>query len=256
MTEPARALRRLGITGTDTGVGKTVVSCALAARARQLGLQVAAMKPLESGVDARAADADALRLNAACGGTFDPALVRPYLLREPLAPWVAAEREGLRIDLTRLAAARASLEQERDLLIVEGAGGLLVPITSEMSYDGLFAAWQCELVVVAANRLGVLNHTRLTLQAARAAGLSVRAVVLTALHDGADDVAQSSNPDALRRLLPDLPLFAFPFVPAVDDLSVLASAAHTAGLDALLLPPDPTILQGRGTLRLQPSRTS
>lgn len=256
MTEPARALRRLGITGTDTGVGKTVVSCALAARARQLGLAVAAMKPLESGVDARATDADALRLHAACGGTTDMALVRPYLLREPLAPWVAAEREGLRIDLARLDSARASLEQAQDLLIVEGAGGLLVPITSELSYDGLFAAWQCELVIVAANRLGVINHTRLTVQAARAAGLTVRAVVLTALHEGADDVAQASNPDALRRLLPDVPLYPFPFVSAVDDLTRLANAAHAAGLDTLLLPPDPTILQGRGTLRLQPSRTS
>lgn len=255
MTDPARLLR-LGITGTDTGVGKTVVSCALAARARQLGLRVAAMKPLESGVEARAADADAMRLAAACGGHLDPALVRPYLLREPLAPWVAAEREGVRIDLTRLDAARASLEQEQDLLIVEGAGGLLVPITDALSYDGLFASWRCDLIIVAANRLGVLNHTRLTLLAARAAGLAVRAVVLTALHDGADDVAQASNADALRRLCPDVPLYQFPHLSAVLDLAVLAAAAEASGLDALLRPADPTILQGRDTLRLQPSRTS
>ncbi len=255
MTEAARVVR-LGITGTDTGVGKTVVSCALAARARQLGLRVAAMKPLESGVEARSADADAMRLLAACGGHLDVGLVRPYVLGEPLAPWVAAEREGVRIDLARLAAARAALEQDQDLLIVEGAGGLLVPITAELSYDGLFAWWDCELVIVAANRLGVLNHTRLTLQAARAAGLAVRAVVLTALHDGADDVAQASNADALRRLCPDVALYRFPHVSAVLDLTVLATAAQEAGLDALLRPADPTILQGRDTLRLQPSRTS
>lgn len=256
MTEPARAVRRVGITGTDTGVGKTVVSCALAARARQLGLRVAAMKPLESGVEARATDADAMRLLAACGGKLDAALVRPYLLGEPLAPWVAAEREGVRIDLAQLGAARAALEHEQDLLIVEGAGGLLVPITADLSYDGLFASWQCELVIVAANRLGVLNHTRLTLQAARVAGLAVRAVVLTALHDGVDDVAQASNPDALRRLCPDVPLYQFPHVPDTSDLSALAVAAQLSGLDALLRPADPTILQGRDTLRLQPSRTS
>lgn len=249
MTESARVLR-LGITGTDTGVGKTVVSCALAARARQHGLRVAAMKPLESGVEARATDSDAMRLIAACGGMLDAALVRPYLLDEPLAPWVAAEREGVVVDLARLGAARAALEQDQDLLIVEGAGGLLVPITADLSYDGLFASWQCELVVVAANRLGVLNHTRLTLQAARAAGLAVRAIVLTALHDGADDVAQASNSDALRRLCPDVPLYLFPHVSSVQDLPVLAAAAQTAGLDALLRPADPTILQGRDTLRL------
>ncbi len=256
MTEPLHVPRRLGVTGTDTGVGKTVVSCALAARARQLGLRVAAMKPLESGVEARASDADATRLAAACGGNPDLALVRPYLLREPLAPWVAAEREGQHIDVARLAAARDALERDQDLLIVEGAGGLLVPITAELAYDGLFASWHCELVIVAANRLGVLNHTRLTVQAARAAGLAVRAVVLTSLHDGAEDVAQASHPEALHRLCPDVPLYRFPFVPVTDDLSALAHAAQTAGLDALLGSADPTILQGRDTLRLQPSRTS
>ena len=98
-------------------------------------------------------------------------------------------------------------------------------------------------------RIGDLLIVDITIRDGEACGA-------TALHDGADDVAQSSNPDALRRLLPDVPLFAFPFVPAVDDLSMLASTAQMAGLDALLLPPDPTILQGRGTLRLQPSRTS
>ena len=91
MTRSASTPIRLGVTGTDTGIGKTVVSCALAARARQLGLRVAAMKPIESGVVERpvsdnglASDAD--RLRAACGSTLPLSVIRPYVLAEPLAP--------------------------------------------------------------------------------------------------------------------------------------------------------------------------
>jgi dethiobiotin synthetase len=238
MTDSTPTIRRLGITGTDTGIGKTVVSCALAARARQLGVRVAAMKPAESGIEERplsnggvASDAD--RLRAACGNVHDLQLVRPYCLVEPLAPMVAAQRAGVTLDLAVLDEARAALEREHDLLLVEGAGGLLVPITNTLSYAGLFARWDCEVVVVAGNRLGVLNHVLLTVQAIEQAGLSLSAIVLTSLNDHDATVAEATNYDVLHQLLPGYPLFRFPWVDRVDEFDALALAAKVAGLDAL-----------------------
>lgn len=237
MTE--HALRRIGVTGTDTGIGKTVVTCALAALARRRGRKVAAMKPIESGIDERPVAAqgwhsDAERLRAACGDVHDPSLVRPYVLTEPLAPMVAARRAGVQLSLPVLDAARARLEQDHDLLLVEGAGGLLVPITHDVSYASLFARWQCELIIVAGNRLGVLNHLLLTVRAAEQEGLHVRAVVLTSITDADPTVAEATNYDVLRQLLPSHTILRFPWVDRVDDFEALANVAERCGMDTLV----------------------
>ena len=239
MTDPTASIVRLGVTGTDTGIGKTVVTCALAARARQLGRRVAAMKPMESGIDERpvsgggpASDAD--RLRAACGNVHDLSLVRPYVLTEPLAPMVAAQRAGIALNFSRLDQARTQLETGHDLLLFEGAGGLLVPITRDVSYATFFARWSCELIIVAGNRLGVLNHVLLTVQVAAQAGLTVRGVVLSTLSDREPSVAEATNFEVLQQLLPGRALYRFPWVERVDDADALAAAAAASGMDVLL----------------------
>ena len=238
MTDTPTAVRRLGITGTDTGIGKTVVTCALAARARQLGVRVAAMKPVESGIDARAQEhgglaSDAERLRAACGNVHNLSLVRPYVLEEPLAPLVAAQRAGVTLSPIALDDAREALEREQELLLVEGAGGLLVPIAAQLSYADLFSRWQCDVVLVAGNKLGVLNHVLLTVQAIQHAGLRLAAVVLSTITRDAPTVAEGTNFEVLQQLLPGQPLYRFPWVQRADDLNQLALAAESAGLDAL-----------------------
>ncbi len=240
MTRPIR----FGVTGTDTGIGKTVVTCALAARARVLGLRVAAMKPIESGVVERpvsesglASDAD--RLRAACGGTLPSSVVRPYVLEEPLAPMIAAARAGVTIDLGVLDAALAQVEQRADVVLVEGAGGLLVPITAAFAYLDLFARWRLPLLLVAGNKLGVLNHVRLTVRAAESAGVPVQAIVLTSLSERDATVAEATNFDALVSLLPHHTILRFPWVDRPDDLDALAAAAEGGGLDVLLAPLSP-----------------
>ncbi|HET6763997.1 MAG TPA: dethiobiotin synthase [Longimicrobiaceae bacterium] len=225
---------RLAVTGTDTGVGKTVVSTAIVARMRALGLRVAAMKPAETG---RAPDdeaSDAALLRAAAGAVDAIEAVRPLLLPEPLAPWVAAERAGVAIDLDAMDAAFHRLSAGRDAVVVEGAGGVLVPITRDLAYDGLFARWELDLVIVAGNRLGVLNHALLTLRAAQAAGLRVRGIVLNALSaDGGAGVAEGTNLAALRTLAGPVPVLPFPWLGDAPMPDALARAAADAGLDAL-----------------------
>ncbi|MCC6245592.1 MAG: dethiobiotin synthase [Gemmatimonadaceae bacterium] len=235
----SQTLVRYGITGTDTGIGKTVVACALAARARQLGVRVAAMKPVESGIDDRIASvgiprSDAERLREAAGGLDDMRLVRPYVLEEPLAPMVAAQRAGVDISLTALDDACDALSAERDLLLVEGAGGLLVPISAACSFLDLFARWHCALIIVAGNRLGVINHVLLTVQAAERAGVSVRAIILSQFAERDEGVAEATNYDALVTLLPRHLVLRFPWVDRTDDLDALAAAASGSGLDVLL----------------------
>ena len=235
---------RYGVTGTDTGIGKTVVSCALAERARQRGLRVSAMKPVESGVVERSASdsglaSDADRLRAACGSTLPLSVVRPYVLEEPLAPMIAAARANVHIDIAVLDTALAQAEHDADVVLVEGAGGLLVPIDLHMSYLDLFARWRLPLLLVAGNKLGVLNHVLLTVRAAEAAGVPVRAIVLTALSDRDATVAEATNFDALVTLLPHHTILRFPWVDRPDDLDILAAAAEGGGLDVLLSPSSP-----------------
>jgi dethiobiotin synthetase len=232
-------LLRLGVTGTDTGIGKTIVTAALAARAREMGLRVAAMKPIESGVESRLSattmyNSDADRLHAATGGVGRLELVRPYNLEEPLAPLIAAQRAGVTIDVGVLDAAKDALSVNRDVLLVEGAGGLLVPISRDMTFLDLFARWRCELILVAGNRLGVLNHTLLTTRVAESAGLPVRAIILTSYSNNERNIAEATNYDALRMLLPDQAIYRFPWVDRFDDFAALAAAAAGCGLDTLL----------------------
>ncbi len=239
MTE--RTPLRLGITGTDTGIGKTVVACALAARAVQRGLRVGAMKPVESGIDPRVdanggLHSDVERLRAASRSSLSLALMRPYMLEEPLAPMVAAQRAGVTIEATVLDDALAVVAADQDILLVEGAGGLLVPITREMSFLDLFARWSCALVIVAGNRLGVINHVLLTVRAAEAAGVPVRAVVLTSYASPDATVAEATNYDTLVTLLAGHLVLRFPWVDRTDDMDALAVAAEAAGLDVVLEP--------------------
>lgn len=228
---------RIGVTGTDTGVGKTVVSAALVALLRQRGVRVAAMKPVETGIATDdAPEGDAALLRDVAGEDDALELVRPLRFAEPLAPWVAAERAKRPIDLSVLDDALARLSDGRGAVVVEGAGGLLVPITRDVAFDGLFVAWELDVVVVAGNRLGVLNHALLTVRAAHDAGLRVRGVVLNAMGPAAaEGVAEESNLSALRDLLLPIPIVPFPWVgDGARDPARLASAAQEYGLDALV----------------------
>ncbi|HKS07578.1 MAG TPA: dethiobiotin synthase [Gemmatimonadaceae bacterium] len=220
----------IGVTGTDTGVGKTVVSCAIAASFAQHGGRVGVMKPIETGVTTTDGDRDGLRLAKAALSQDDMKVVTPYTFPHPVAPLVAARRAKTEIDLGRLDGAFRAASKNRDVVIVEGAGGLLVPITPTEAFDSLFVRWKLGVVIVAANRLGVLNHAQLTTRAALASGLRIRAVVLNDVGDAAGDASVSSNEVMLRELLGTVRILRFPWVPPPCDHEALAVAAERSGL--------------------------
>jgi len=224
-------VRGLFITGTDTGVGKTVVAAGLALALRRRGLAVGVLKPVETGWNGEGGwSADGALLAAAAGVDNGPAAaVVPCVYREPLAPLVAARRAQRPVPLEALDRAFEALA-ERDWVLVEGAGGLAVPITEDLDMAGLAARWGLPLLVVARPGLGTLNHTFLTVHYARAGGLKVIGVVISGYPEAEADVATQSNPALIRELcgVPVLGLVPWrtPMVSAAD-----AAAAVEAGLD-------------------------
>lgn len=211
---------RIGITGTDTGVGKTVVGCAIAAGLRRHGLRVAALKPVETGTTFDEESRDGARLSRASGSVLPLSITAPLTFADPVAPIAAATRAGVNIDLHVLDHALRTAVAECEALIVEGAGGLLVPITERVAFDALFARWNLDVVIVAANRLGVINHTRLTIAAARAAGLRVRAVALNHVKPATDTSARENA--ALIAELEHVSVVELPWLSDSDDLDPIS----------------------------------
>ncbi|MEJ2698152.1 MAG: dethiobiotin synthase [Desulfuromonadales bacterium] len=157
------------VTGTDTGVGKTLVAAALARFLTGRGKKVGVMKPVETGVtDPSGPGEDAVLLQWASGTSDNLDLLSPYRLPLPLAPALAAENEGIRIDLAHLAGAVRTLRERHEFLIVEGAGGLMVPLAGGLLMADLVRQLDLPLLVVCRPGLGTINHTLLTLFAARA----------------------------------------------------------------------------------------
>jgi dethiobiotin synthetase len=167
----------LAVVGTDTGVGKTLVSTALLELLRERGLNPAAFKPCETGCG-RHGPLDALALRQASGASDDLEDVCPYRFLQPLAPAVAAAAEGRRVDFAALERAFRRLCARGRPVILEGAGGLLVPIAGDLTLADLLVRLRLPAIVVARDALGTLNHTALTVEALRRRGVPVRGVVL------------------------------------------------------------------------------
>ncbi len=192
----------LMIVGTDTGVGKTMLCELLLADARERGVHVGIYKPVCTGSERDATGherwSDIERLQAATGGRWATDDVCPQRFRLPAAPPVAATAEGRCVDEGKL---NDGLERWRDLaeiLIVEGVGGLLCPITERRTISDLAFEWKMPIVVVSANRLGTINHTLLTLELAQRRGLQVAGWVLNHVEQG-DSAATATNAEEIRK---------------------------------------------------------
>ncbi len=184
-----------------------MVACGLAAWCRAQGLDVGVMKPVATGgrrIGGRYVSEDALRLVRAAGVNDPWPLVNPVCFKEPLAPLAAAERAGARISLTRIEQAFRALAHRHEFVIVEGGGGLLVPLTATATVADLAKRLGLPLLIVARPGLGTLNHALLTLRTARAAGLTACGLIINHHEPPPSDrmarLAIRTNPDILKRL--------------------------------------------------------
>lgn len=206
------------VTGTDTGAGKTYVSCLLGRRLAAAGLAVRPLKPVESGCarlpDGSPFPADAAALRDAIAPRLALDEVCMWPLSAPLSPHLAARQDGVTIDPGRVRHSIRAAFAESDLVLVEGAGGIAVEMREGYSFSDLAGDLSLPVLVVAENRLGVLNHLRLTVRYVLSDGLELIGVVLNDREPGRDP-ARDGNEEEVRRIAGDRYLGRVPFGAAV-----------------------------------------
>jgi dethiobiotin synthetase len=217
------------VTGTDTGVGKTLVSCALLHAYAAQGLRTVGMKPVAAGCDTAGDNEDVTALMAAASIAAPAALVNPYRFAPPIAPHLAAAEAGVDITLTRIADAYSALATLADVVIVEGVGGFCVPLNARESTADLAVRLGLPVILVVGLRLGCLNHALLTAEAVCARGLTLAGWVANAIDPAMAQV--EANVRALQdrlgaRLVARLPFMTTLQAPQLAERVDLSSLAN------------------------------
>ena len=205
--------RGLFVIGTDTGVGKTLIAGALARLLSSQGVDVGVMKPIETGCRLWKGDllpADGAYLQSAARTTDSIDLDAPYRYRDPLAPWVASQREKRKIDFREIVQVYDRLRKRHSFLIVEGVGGLMVPLTQRFDLIDLILLLDLPVLLVARSGLGTLNHTLLTLRYGSEQGLRFLGIILNQ-NQPRKTLADQTNLETLRERTDASLLGRFPF---------------------------------------------
>ena len=208
------------LTGTDTEIGKTFITCALLHRARQLGLKAAGIKPVAAGTDAAGKNDDVERIRAAGNVALAADVINQYCFAPAIAPHLAAAEAGVAIDFARIAAARASARLEADLVIVEGVGGFRVPLGVDRDSADLAIVLGLPVILVVGLRLGCINHALLTAEAIAARGLTLAGWVANRI-----DPAMPRQEENIAALAARLPAPLLGSVPRVATGGPVAAAA-------------------------------
>jgi dethiobiotin synthetase len=223
------------ITGTDTGVGKTLVSCALLHAFAAQGVQVVGFKPVATGCDEHDHNDDAERLRAASNVLATYGQINPYCFVRAIAPHLAARYSGVRIDLSRILTCYHELSSQAEEVIVEGAGGFLVPLNEKQDSTDLARELDLQIIVVVGMRLGCINHALLTMRVIADCGLKCAGWVANVLD--AEMPALKENIEALQQRIEAPLLGVVPFQSSVDARTVAGM------LDTSLLQKDEQIDQ-------------
>jgi dethiobiotin synthetase len=223
------------ITGTDTGVGKTFVTCALMQALQARGVCVAPMKPVAAGtidVDGVPINEDVALFMRLSANRFPLRAVNPCSLQEAIAPHIAARHENVQIDLAQIQRAYRTLATQADVVLVEGAGGFLVPISDGESMALIPAALQLPVIVVVGMRLGCINHALLTVEAIRSRGLALAGWIANTTDARMN--AYVENLATLQRAI-DAPLLGeIPGMTAGDVITASLAAGTHLRVDALV----------------------
>ncbi len=230
-------MKGIFITGTDTAVGKTVIASAIVRVLKARGISVAVMKPIESGCR-REGDvlipSDGVMLKEMAENDITLEEVTPFRFENPLAPMVASEIEGTEVDERVIYDTIKELQEKYDYIVVEGVGGLMVPVKEGLMIVDIVRDTGLPLLIVASNRLGVINHTVLTVEAAKRRGIDIIGVVLNTPNPLRDDISLETNPLVLRRVL-EVPLVGvFPFVNSISKENLLKEAVKNLEVDRII----------------------
>ncbi len=202
------------VTGTDTGVGKTFIAAGLVVSLQAKGIDVGVMKPLESGASSFASTPipeDALYLKEISAVQDDLDLINPYCFKDPLAPGVAAQKEGVEVDLERIKGIYEGLKERHDFMVVEGVGGLLVPVARGTLLPQLIKLLDLPLLLVARPSLGTINHTLLSLFYCAYQDLDVVGLIMNKATPDIDP-SEATNPQVIVQFS-DVPfLGSFPYL--------------------------------------------
>lgn len=224
------------ITGTDTGVGKTLISCALLHAFAAQGTRAAGFKPVAAGCDEDEHNEDAKALRAASTMQLTYGQVNPYCFHRAIAPHIASHSSGVRIELSRILTSFRELSGQSDEVVVEGAGGFLVPLNEKQDGADLAQGLALPVIVVVGMRLGCLNHALLTMRAIADYQLECAGWVANVLDK--DMPALQENIDALKERI------AAPLLGVVPFQAVPDARAVAAMLDISLLKNDDKHDQG------------
>ena len=198
------------VTGTDTGVGKTHVACKLIADYVAQGYKVVGMKPVAAGcelVDGEWVNEDVLKLEAASNVQAPRELINPYSFKEAIAPHIAAKNAGVEIEVEKIVQAYHQLSSMADVVIVEGAGGFLVPLNEKENIADLAAALAIPVILVVGMKLGCINHSVLTVEAIKARQLSLHGWVANQIDP--EMTFLQENIQAISKQLQLAPIFEF-----------------------------------------------
>ena len=210
------------VTGTDTGVGKTLVTAALLHALAKTGLRVTGMKPIAAGaelIDGALWNEDVAMLAAASNTNLPRELTTPYLLREPAAPHIAAQLEHVSLDMQYLLDCYRQIAQQSDCVIVEGVGGFCVPINDACDTADLAVQLSLDVIIVVGLRLGCINHALLTAEAIQARGLNLVGWVANQI-----DINMSHQEANLQTLEQKLPAPLIGVVPWMEAVSAEVAA--------------------------------
>ena len=193
------------VTGTDTGAGKTLLTALLLDLLRRSGVRALAMKPFCSG-----SRADVEFLSAVQNHELPTEMLNPFYFREPIAPLIAARKQGSRIELKAVVARIREVQKSCDCLLVEGSGGLMVPLGEDYSVLDLINKLGGPVIVAARNRLGVINHAVMTIKIMEYVGVKINKIVLMGCKRS--DISAHTNRNTLAELLPATPVYQLPFL--------------------------------------------
>jgi dethiobiotin synthetase len=211
------------VTGTDTGVGKTIVTAALVKAINSLGVRACGMKPIESGCGREGKTlipCDSLFLQQISHMKEPRNLITPYCFESPLAPLAASRQEDCAVNIGTVKKAFYRLSRHYEIIVVEGLGGLMVPITRDYFVADLASELNLPLVIVARPGLGTINHTMLTVNYALDAGLEIAGIIINFSRPPENSPAEKTNQKILSEICPAPMLGIFPYMAKIGETEI------------------------------------